>query len=298
MTVQIESTLSEWLRYEYRDAKSHKFWEIRVRPEEMSGLRLRVRWGRVGTQGQEKAWRFHSLSNAIIAAEKRIAEKIEKGYRQVHVGGETANPYKHNCAWCGLSFTCEPVTSSGRNFCSVECREKYEKPKGKKKAMCAGCDATILQTVRCQQGRKFCSVGCRDAYYAGTEFAHDGGPPKLGTKTKCFICSKPSPNFLGDSQFLHGTKWFCSKECGEIGATMVSGTTPKTNVKAHKCIECGQTWHSSLETDDGFCSLTCRDAAKAENEKWPHLESLHRAALGHDDPEEKKRDRHYREVDL
>lgn len=64
-------------RYEFHDSGagskgSHKFWEIC----ETKGGQTRVRWGRVGTSGQE-GW----YDNSVVA--EREQEKRGKGYRLV-----------------------------------------------------------------------------------------------------------------------------------------------------------------------------------------------------------------------
>ena len=54
---------------------SNKFWE-----GEVSAKELTTRWGAVGTKGQSKAEGFESAAAAKIALEKKIKEKLGKGY--------------------------------------------------------------------------------------------------------------------------------------------------------------------------------------------------------------------------
>lgn len=67
------------LRYfEFRDAKSQKFWEIGVSDAEVT-----VRYGKIGTDGQT---RTKTLANAVAAqghADKLIDEKLGKGYEEI-----------------------------------------------------------------------------------------------------------------------------------------------------------------------------------------------------------------------
>lgn len=66
----------------FQDAKSHKFWSVAV-----EGAQVVTRWGRVGTDGQEKAKPFADEALAWVASEKLIAEKVRKGYVEDGAGG-------------------------------------------------------------------------------------------------------------------------------------------------------------------------------------------------------------------
>lgn len=66
----------------FKDAKSHKFWSIAV-----EGEQIVTRWGRVGTDGQEKPKAFASEAEAEAAAEKLVGEKVRKGYVEDGEGG-------------------------------------------------------------------------------------------------------------------------------------------------------------------------------------------------------------------
>ena len=67
--------------FKYRDAKSQKFWSI-----ELSGSSTIVRFGRIGTDGQEKTKAFGSPEEAKRAYEKIIAEKVREGYVEIATG--------------------------------------------------------------------------------------------------------------------------------------------------------------------------------------------------------------------
>lgn len=75
-------------RYEFTEGKSSKFWEI-----ELEGESFTTRWGRIGTDGQEKTQDFDSPAEARKAHDKPVAEKEKKGYRLVSSDeGEAARP--------------------------------------------------------------------------------------------------------------------------------------------------------------------------------------------------------------
>ena len=59
-------------RFEYKDKKSHKFWEI-----SFDATSITVRWGRMGTKGQS---RTKAVANPETEAEKKIKAKVKKGY--------------------------------------------------------------------------------------------------------------------------------------------------------------------------------------------------------------------------
>lgn len=67
-------------RFEFKDAKSNKFWEVDVQ-----GKTLHVNFGRIGTGGQGKPKAFPTPEKASAEMEKLIREKTAKGY--VEVGG-------------------------------------------------------------------------------------------------------------------------------------------------------------------------------------------------------------------
>ncbi|MBS2014732.1 MAG: WGR domain-containing protein [Deltaproteobacteria bacterium] len=70
-------------RYELSDGKSHKFWEI-----ERKGSVLRLRWGKIGTEGQALDKPFGSPALAAKEEQRLVAEKTKKGY--VRKGGKAA----------------------------------------------------------------------------------------------------------------------------------------------------------------------------------------------------------------
>lgn len=64
-------------RFEFIGGKSAKFWEI-----EISNSCVTVRWGRLGTGGQQQENLFDDAAADNKHAEKLIAEKTRKGYRE------------------------------------------------------------------------------------------------------------------------------------------------------------------------------------------------------------------------
>ncbi|PIE84068.1 MAG: hypothetical protein CSA07_03710 [Bacteroidia bacterium] len=75
-------------RLEFRDSRSDKFWEIEVRGEAHT-----VRFGRCGTDGQEKVKEFASGAEALRDAERLVAAKLRKGYVEVE-GAEAPRPQR------------------------------------------------------------------------------------------------------------------------------------------------------------------------------------------------------------
>jgi predicted DNA-binding WGR domain protein len=65
-------------RFEFTEATSRKFWEMRV-----LGTETQVRFGRLGTEGQLKTKRHTNAKAARLEAEKLIREKTGKGYAEV-----------------------------------------------------------------------------------------------------------------------------------------------------------------------------------------------------------------------
>jgi cell wall assembly regulator SMI1/predicted DNA-binding WGR domain protein len=65
-------------RFEFKEGSSDKFWEVT-----MSGNALTVRFGRIGSAGQEKSKTFATPAMAQKEQDKLIAEKQGKGYKEV-----------------------------------------------------------------------------------------------------------------------------------------------------------------------------------------------------------------------
>ncbi|MFF6983511.1 WGR and DUF4132 domain-containing protein [Streptomyces sp. NPDC008343] len=69
-------------RWEFDQGSSSKFWEA-----DASGSQVTVRYGRIGTQGQQQDKEFADAAAAQAYLAKTIAQKERKGYQEVTVGG-------------------------------------------------------------------------------------------------------------------------------------------------------------------------------------------------------------------
>ena len=67
-------------RFEFVGGNSAKFWHVSV-----SGTTVDVRYGRLGTTGQSLTKSFANPAAAQKHADKLIAEKLAKGYRETTV---------------------------------------------------------------------------------------------------------------------------------------------------------------------------------------------------------------------
>ena len=74
-------------RFEYRDHKSSKFWEI-----EREGAEVTTAWGKIGTKGQTKTKAFASDDKAEAALDKQVRSKTGKGYVEIGAGGASPGP--------------------------------------------------------------------------------------------------------------------------------------------------------------------------------------------------------------
>lgn len=72
-------------RFEFKQGSSYKFWEI-----EVEGNSYTARYGKVGTEGQTQTKKFASADKAAAEAEKKIREKVGKGY--IEVAAAAAKP--------------------------------------------------------------------------------------------------------------------------------------------------------------------------------------------------------------
>jgi len=79
--------------------QSEKFWEISVSDSE-----IRVRFGKVGANGQTTLKTLPDAPTANREAEKLIAQKLKKGYTEVTIGG-ASGPDVHGAALLGPSMT-------------------------------------------------------------------------------------------------------------------------------------------------------------------------------------------------
>src|SRR5436190_1222239 len=71
--------------FQYSDEKSHKFWNI-----ELKGNDVTVTYGRVGSAGQTSTKSFKDAAAAQKEHDKLVKEKVGKGYAEV--GAAAAKP--------------------------------------------------------------------------------------------------------------------------------------------------------------------------------------------------------------
>jgi uncharacterized protein (TIGR02996 family) len=71
--------------FEFSDAKSHKFWNIEVEASTFT-----VHYGKIGTAGQKATRTFADDAAANAEADRLIAEKLRKGYRETTIAGRDA----------------------------------------------------------------------------------------------------------------------------------------------------------------------------------------------------------------
>ena len=74
--------------FEYKDAKSAKFWEVSV-----TGKKVTIRYGKIGTEGQTSLKELSTPAAAKAHAEKQAAGKVKKGYTEAkaHAVKKVAN---------------------------------------------------------------------------------------------------------------------------------------------------------------------------------------------------------------
>lgn len=65
-------------RFEFKDSRSYKFWEIAV-----EGASYTVRYGKVGTDGVTQTKAFATPEKAAADADKKLTAKVRKGYAEV-----------------------------------------------------------------------------------------------------------------------------------------------------------------------------------------------------------------------
>ena len=66
--------------FEYKDAKSKKFWEVSV-----SGKKVNIRYGKIGTDGQTSVKELSTPAEAKAHSEKQATSKVKKGYKEAKV---------------------------------------------------------------------------------------------------------------------------------------------------------------------------------------------------------------------
>jgi predicted DNA-binding WGR domain protein len=67
-------------RFEFVGGNSSKFWEV-----EITGSDVTVCYGRIGTDGQRQTKSLDDAASATRHADKLVASKLKKGYREAAV---------------------------------------------------------------------------------------------------------------------------------------------------------------------------------------------------------------------
>ncbi|MDF2695772.1 MAG: molybdate metabolism regulator, partial [Labilithrix sp.] len=80
-------------RFELSEGSSNKFWEIAI-----EGAGYTVRYGKIGSEGQVQTKSFSNEAAALKQAEKVIAEKVGKGYREIAPTGGSKNDAQGSAA--------------------------------------------------------------------------------------------------------------------------------------------------------------------------------------------------------
>lgn len=62
---------------EFQDKDSSKFWEVSV-----VGKKVSIKYGKIGTSGQNTVKEFSTTTEAKVHAEKVTSEKLKKGYKE------------------------------------------------------------------------------------------------------------------------------------------------------------------------------------------------------------------------
>ena len=65
-------------RFEFSERSSNKFWEVSV-----NGTAVTVCFGRIGTNGQTQSTNFPDATAAARHAERKVREKLDKGYLEI-----------------------------------------------------------------------------------------------------------------------------------------------------------------------------------------------------------------------
>ena len=94
--------------FEYRDAKSAKFWEVSV-----TGKKVTIRYGKIGTDGQTSLKELSTPAAAKAHAEKQAAGKVKKGYTEA----------KAHAVKKGATQTATNKTDTGATITSAELKQ-------------------------------------------------------------------------------------------------------------------------------------------------------------------------------
>jgi predicted DNA-binding WGR domain protein len=124
--------LATYLELSDSEGGSHKFYEVVV-----DGAVVTIRFGRIGTNGQTKIETYASPEEAARAAEKKVEEKLKKGYEATIRGAREKQPVGRrqrvsveeqleNLAACGVSLA--PGVSRDVLFAAYEPEDYVSEP--------------------------------------------------------------------------------------------------------------------------------------------------------------------------
>lgn len=101
--------MSEEITYlELSEANSHKFYEVKV-----AGTQVTIRYGRIGDAGQSSSSNFPTPEKAVAEANKKINEKIKKGYERAVQGVRQKRAVTRRTAMFDAYADPAPARSSG-----------------------------------------------------------------------------------------------------------------------------------------------------------------------------------------
>ncbi|WP_063037674.1 WGR domain-containing protein [Nocardia grenadensis] len=87
-----------YLELSEEGGSAHKFYEVAV-----DGTQVTIRYGRIGDHGQSKISSFADAQKAQAAAQKKIGEKVRKGYAPAVPGARASRPVTRRAITSGRS---------------------------------------------------------------------------------------------------------------------------------------------------------------------------------------------------
>lgn len=88
---------------ELSEGSSHKFYEVTV-----AGTQLTIRYGRIGDAGQTSTSKLATHEKALAEAQKKIGEKLKKGYERAQMGERAKRPVTKRSAMIAAAAATKP----------------------------------------------------------------------------------------------------------------------------------------------------------------------------------------------